>query len=642
MAAIEEVTYLGAPVPYAGIDNDVYLVIDTRRFAQFSIDALKYDVYINGLQKGASTSNLAADLSLTVLDSVGISFANFMQWLMDEQMQTNYDGIVFMLKTVFIGHHPDGTTETVMAETIPMHLNRMDINLDYAKGSYQLEFMPNMNFDVNRHSRFMTIGKANSFKTSDGNKLGSIIDSFELQLNKASNEYYDQVQVKANEATSGGSRRDSGKLGRKVQYAISVPMAWREYEMVGSNPGKVTEGVFSKIEDANKKAQEKAAAAGQTVNSTSAVRQGALIPDVMNALFRQVPKIAEMGNFKTDGTTDGYITFYKYITGITSSNEVLMIHLDVVEFKVPNIVAAAKNPSQVSASDSEFYDVQTLPNGSVKRTPKNFIEWDYIFTGTNTSIIGFDMKIQDFQFLLASNLKVGAGAISDTSMEVSAGESTVDKTKNTELLFARKYDPLMLPLDTKAALDNYSQYHVDMKKTEEGKKLVKEGQDYAKNLSLFYASSPITVQLTIKGNPLIMHKFNMGTFLNHEKPSFNGVNDKAAYRQQLENEILGMKPAESDKTNFVSKSPGSYIMRGGLDSKSYAVSPVFAKINIKGPNVDFRTNEASASGDYATSVLSDNFYKIFKVTNIIQGHLFTQELELYSHNIFGSSKIKKG
>jgi hypothetical protein len=83
LQAINNTTRLGDPIRYKDSINDVYLALDTRRFSQFQVENLKYDVYINGLQKGASTSNLAADLTMTVLDSVGTSFANYMQWLMD-------------------------------------------------------------------------------------------------------------------------------------------------------------------------------------------------------------------------------------------------------------------------------------------------------------------------------------------------------------------------------------------------------------------------------------------------------------------------------------------------------------------------------------------------------------------------------
>jgi hypothetical protein len=44
-------------------------------------------------------------------------------------------------------------------------------------------------------------------------------------------------------------------------------------------------------------------------------------------------------------------------------------------------------------------------------------------------------------------------------------------------------------------------------------------------------------------------------------------------------------------------------------------------------------------GDFAETLLQNNFYTVFKVTNKIEGHVFTQDLELYSHNIFGMDKI---
>jgi hypothetical protein len=71
------------------------------------------------------------------------------------------------------------------------------------------------------------------------------------------------------------------------------------------------------------------------------------------------------------------------------------------------------------------------------------------------------------------------------------------------------------------------------------------------------------------------------------------------------------------------------------------LSPVFAKVNIMGPNIDLATNDFVENADFATKLLIDNFYVVFKLTNSIQGGVFTQELELYSHNVFGRTKITK-
>lgn len=648
LTAIDNATYLGSPIKYGNSNNDVFLVIDTRRFAQFSIDSLKYDVYVNGLQKGASTSNLAADLSMTITDSVGISFANFMQWLMDVQMETNFDGLVFMLRTVFVGHNADGTTETVQTETIPMHLNKMDIDLNFSKGSYTLEFMPNMNFDVNRYARFVTCSTATSFNTSNGNTLLGLIDSFENRLNEVSSNYYESVQsaIKGSGYNIGG-----GNYGRKVNYMITLPNNWKKFMMNGASLGAADETEFTKLQkstDGKTVAPPKVSILeyGAVKDTYVSIQPGVKITDALDTIFRQVPEISLLGNFKSASKTDESVTFYKYIVGLTSDDTTMTVHVDVVEFKVPNLLLKqGKNANAVSKNDDEFFtNVPANPKTGTpaKSVPKNFIEYDYIFTGRNKDILNLDLKIQDFQFLLSSNLRTGAAALIAKN-DAGDGSSPVDTAseKPVEVINVRRFDPVVLPQDTTAALKNFSDYANFKKSRAESQEIIKVGQEQTKNLSLFYAMSPTTVALTIRGNPLIMHKFNMGQLGFHSTSSSSagsktpssveGNANKQKYRDNLEKEIL--------KTNPALKTSGStFELTKGLSETTYATSPVFAKINIKGPSVDFRTN-AEIPGEYTSSVLSDNFYVVFKVTNLIQAGNFTQELELYSHSMFGNQKL---
>ncbi len=639
LQAIENAKYLGSPVAFGGSTDDIFLIVDTRRFAQFSVESLKYDVYINGLQKGASTSNLAADLEMIVLDSVGVSFANFMQWLMDEQMKTNYDGLVFMLRTIFVGHNADGSSTTVQSETVPMHLMRMEINLDFAKGAYTLEFMPNMNFDVNKYGRFLTVSTATTYNSGETNQLGGLISSFESELNRKSTEYFDSVQKIVKDA--GGKTA----LGRKVQYMITIPDKWEGFKIIGASPNERLETLFQKASPGTAPPPPKG---GDVKNVSVGVARGTELTKALTAIFAQVPEIAELGNFTSQKPGQaGGVTFYKYLVGLTSDDTVMTVHVDVVEFRVPDIFTRDKKDSAaVSADDSSFY--KTMPDG--RRLPLDFIEYDYIFTGKNKDILNFEMKIQDFQFLLASNLRAGDNAIRGVSD--SSGDTSKTNTSNGDdvnsLIYARQFDPLVMPLDTETAKTNFSKY--TMANSVKAKDLISQSQQYSKNLSTFYAGSPIIVALTIKGNPLIMHKFNMNRMLDHV-PAVSGSkstsNSKATpgtaktktdYRKNLESDILKANPGQFSNDN------GTFVLDNvGLSDKSYAVSPVFARVNIKGPNVDFRTNEPVDDGSpYATSVLSDNFYTIFKLTNTIAGGMFTQDIELYSHNIFGSgNKISK-
>jgi hypothetical protein len=383
-----------------------------------------------------------------VLDSVGISFANFMQWLMDVQMKTNYDGIIFMLRTIFVGHNADGTSDTVQTETIPMHLNRMEINLDFAKGAYTLEFMPNMNFDVNRYSRFLTISTATSYSTGSGNTLEGLINSFEKELTDKSASYFDSIQKIVTEAGRAG-----GRFGRQVKYQITIPARWKPWKVVGSNVGGKSEQTFTRQNPASTASPAKTEAEGQIKNSYTSVETGTTITAALDKILRQVPEVADLGNFSTNQVANGSVTFFKYIVGITSTDADMTVHVDIVEFVVPNVSAKDQSPNTVKQNDKAFYKEI---NG--QRVPLDVITYDYIFTGKNKDVLNFEMKIQDFQFLLASNLRIGDGAMNQVSATSNLEATTATGKKENDPVFARPYDPLVMPLDTSAALSNFTQY----------------------------------------------------------------------------------------------------------------------------------------------------------------------------------------
>lgn len=666
LQAISKTKSLGDPVIVPGNTNakDVYLVLDTRRFSQFTVENLKYDVFINGLQTGASTSNLATQLEMTILDSVGISFANFMQWLLNDQMKTNFDGIIFMLRIIFVGHNEDGTSETVQSETIPMILARMDINLDYAKGAYNLEFYPNMNFKVSKLDRYMTISTATTCKTSGtGNTLGTAIQSFEDSLNHEANIYYSKIQHILGLTDKNGLLVEGAKKrGRPVKYMITLPIGdgtegnWNLYPMTGPSIGSAEELKFPKLGAAS--AEQKDEKTGKVTNTFVTADAGRLITDVIDKILSQVPKIKDLGNFQSKDVNNekAEVIFYKQVVGISSDDDQIFVHIDIVEFKVTNVFAArATDIKAQSANNSDplYYEVKDEESNLIRRVPRDFFEYDFIFTGKNKDILNFDIKMQDFQMLLAGNLKIGDSETRQVSNK-NGDIVPVDFAKIDELISMREYDPLPIPFDSAKALKNFSDYG-DIGKTKEVAKTDRENaQKYTSNLSKFYASCATSAVITIKGNPDIMHKFNIGKSPPHggiikstpepykdasKKRTPNATDNfqgaKVAYREALEQNILKSNPT------FSRTSKGSFTVKAqALSEKSYAVCPVYVRINVKGPNVDFKTNTLLSDDMTQSDVLTDNFYTVMKVTNNISGHNFTQELELYVHNIFGTTKNK--
>lgn len=626
LAAINSTMNLGDAVPY-GDSNTAFLVIDTRRFSQFSIESVKYDVLINGLDRGAGAANLATSMEMTVQDSIGISFINFLQWLMNDQMQTNFDGMIFMHRVVFVGHTSAGKTETVQSVTIPLYLFNLELNLDSSKGMYNIEFMPNMNFDVVKHDRWLNIYTASRFFTGPGqNTLGAMVDNFELQLNNASQDYYNKAQVAVQ---SGGQTKD--KFGRVVKYQITIPKTWETFPFIGAATANATETVFAKTLKARESsATQKVPPKSPTpVDTHLSVEPGITITEVLDIMFNQVREIADLGAGRK---TTNSVVFYKHMVGITSDDDSVVVHVDVVQFEVPNVTPQ----TGVNNSTDAFYTV--LEDGS--RVPKDYMEFDYIFTGKNKDIMHFDMKMQNLTWFLASNLNVGATSINGDNQQTD-GVRDVSTEKHSEQVKSRPYDALLLPRNTADELKNFANY-TSLTSVRKDKEAITSSQDYTRNLSQYYAMSPITCQLTIRGNPLIMAKFNQNSFLEHMTATPATTNtstpsNKAQYRANLEAKILSDNTHPDEAGNTIQE-----IQRDGevfrvvntLGTANYAKSPVFVKVNIKGPRVDPLTGKQIDS-TYAEDVLTNNFYTVFRVTNKIEGNSFTQDLELYSHSIFG-------
>jgi hypothetical protein len=436
----------------------------------------------------------------------------------------------------------------------------------------------------------------------------------------------------------------TGRFGRKVQYQITLPEKWESFVYTGPS-------IHDAIELDYKARFKDAKASGGTTDGSStkevsqakssylSVQPGQTIPDVLELMFKQVPEVQQLANSDKLKQTDQYVTFYKYLVSISSDEDSFTVHVDVIPFEVPNVVPPkADSDNSVSQYQSRFFN-----EIDGRRYPKNYFEFDYIFTGKNLDILGMDLKLQDLQMLLAANVKVGEGELFNVSSKGQGDKTDAEKSKTPlpEILGStRAYDPIMIPLLTKEQVNNFSNY-VGARTVEGGRQRVVDQQSYTRNLSAFYAQSPIMTNITIKGNPAIMAKFNLESPVQHTTPisagatgiSTTNLDVKKQYRADLEKRILrqsGIQPGVKQ---------GTFSVERPLGDAAYVTQPVFALINIMGPNVDPLTNELINGEDFATRVLYDNYYVVFKVTNNIDRGVFTQQIELWSHNVYGTGKL---
>jgi hypothetical protein len=657
LQAINDTNYLGEAVKWNSSVQDVYLVLDTRRFSQFTVEKFHNEVWINGMQTGAAHGNLSTKITMTIIDSVGISFTNYLQWLLDTKMQCGFDGMIFMLRVLFVGHNEDGSgTEIVQTVTIPMHLFKMDVNLDYAKGIYECEFMPNFNFGINVHDRWVNIGTAANYKTKSAPLLGEMVQNFQDALNAKSKDFYHDISTAAVAGGVTTQSNGSGKFGRIVQYMITLPKEWKEFKWTGVSLDNAIERTFPKKTDEAKKTEQAAAAdpgtaATPATNAFTSVNPGQTIPQVLDLMFAQVDEIKALAN--ADKLNGGKtITFYKHLVSISSNNDSFTVHVDVIPFVVPNVKPQKANTTQsTDTSIKEQYSAFTTRGGS-EWVPKDYFEMEYIFTGKNLDILHFDMKIQNIQTLLASNVRASEGRLFGDSL--GDGQKDVIKdpkgasNNNTgphaslasrESFNTRPYDPILIPMMTEEQRAGFAQY-VSARKESDQNKLVENSLAYSQNLSTFYARSPVHINIKIKGNPFIFEKFALQEPVPHASPvtiangnvSNSDPNVEGDYRKRLETEILKLNGLTEGATK------GTFAVKP-IGMQSYVAGPVFVKVAIKGPNVDPRTQEMSQELDgnqsFATEVVSNNFYRVMKVINSIEHGVFTQELEMYSNNMFG-------
>lgn len=605
LAAIERVSQLGEVIPY-GSSKVAYLIMDTRRFSQFMIERVKYDVYINGLVSGSTLTNFKTQVELTIIDSVGISFINFIQYLLNEKMQTNFSGVVFLLRMIFVGHSTTGETETVQSITIPLIMANMELNLDFSKGVYNCSFLPYTNFNAVAYQHWLNVSNASTFFTGKGNNtLGGIIKSIETRLNFQSKEYFEKASTLLAEA--GRSQNTKHQYGRLVKYLITIPKEWEGMIFTGAGTANSTETNFKELKN------------GKPIDSTMAVQAGEQLTDVLDLIFKQVKEIANLGSGKKSTNSDS-VSFYKHIVSLSSDDNSITVHVDVIPFKVPNVVLSKKSDLKTADVEQNYQIIDGI------RVPKNYFELDYIFTGKNTQILNFDMKLQNLSYFLRSNLNLGVDSIAGVQaygqLDVPR-EQKIDKT--SELVQLRAYDPIILPLNTEAELSNFSRYSSQLM-IEQGTEFKKVTQDYTRNLSMFYGSAPVKLAITIKGNPSIMAKFTISDFV----PNTDIIqeSDKDNYRKKFEEKIL-------KENNTINQQGSTFVINSSLGSNSYVTTPVFFKINIKGPNVDFITSETIMGAEFSKEVLYNNYYCVMSISNIIENGIFTQSLELWNHNVYG-------
>lgn len=628
-------------------NNSCYLVMDTRRFSQFTVDNFEIKLFPQSLSNPQSMSSYVhyTDGKIRIIDAVGISFANFLQYLTEKLLQVNFTGATFALRLLFVGHKSDGSHEVVQSITIPITFKDIKLDLNDVRGVYDCTFMPVISLsDYGIGADWTNIGNATSYFTGESvNTLGDLVQSFEDNLNSESLKMYQALTARV--VQRGKSFKNVDSIGRPVQYMITIPDTWKSYKFTGPSQGAATETNFVEVlkqEDlrraqTSEKQEKKTEATGTptTKDSHLTVPAGWTIMQVLDKMFSQCIEISKLANFASTESTPKTVKFYKQLVMVTSDATSFTVHVDVVEFEVPNVyLAESGQASQITEKDSLLFET-VMKDGKEVKVPKNLAEFDYIFSGKNIDVLQLDLNISNLAFMLSNKVEVGgANLVSNVSSKTPSDGKGVVSDQHIAQTFRQK-DPVLIPRLTQGQKNNFADVASNVTALDNSTPQ-EINQQYVQNLSSWYFQSPVQAKMVIRGNPHFLSKVTFQYMPEHVR--VKSINDngtisstnltaKETYRKNLEQHLEG--------PNITRTSSGTFKVTGQLSGPSTAMSPLFAKINIFGPNVDFISAEPIANQDFAQKLFDTGYYHVMEVVSKIENSKFTQELTLFSNGLYG-------
>ena len=180
-----------APRSIRGADskNKYITLIDGTSDARFyiteasweNIIAMENTVGTDGIPESTSMS---LDGELEIVEPLGARFLNVLTDACDS-LETDPVGLVFVLKTIFVGHNDDGTTEMI-SNIKPLLFINYDITaiFDSSGAKYTMAFVGAIN-GMGKLPHTQRIFNGLNFNVGDGN----LADTFEI-ISKAVNEKY--------------------------------------------------------------------------------------------------------------------------------------------------------------------------------------------------------------------------------------------------------------------------------------------------------------------------------------------------------------------------------------------------------------------------------------------------------------------
>lgn len=653
--------------PFTVNGQTAYLLVDTRRFSQYSITELIMDhVYGSG-----STTNPTVPVSAThmqLIDTTGMSFFNMLMETFRNKLQTTRASAFFLLTIIFTGHKDDGTTETISTCFIPLILLTTKFTLDHRGTTFEIDFMEVEGAPGKGGPMEIVdyMGNVKSISTKGlKHTLGGMLTSLEKKLNVQSLDFFQSYTN-----TAAKTAAPNAKLGKLVQYMITIPDEWAEFPIKLAPRSKNKEQTFTAST-----AETPDTTTVASVPSTVVLKdegeymqlsfsQTTSITDAIKVVLETAPDFLALAS--EENMKAGTAQTFRTIMNITCDDNTYVVHFDIYPHYLPKVDVKDKN---APGANTTTINPGSKSNVGASTEIRNLMTFNYIFTGKNSHIK--DLKIEylpESAIALDTNLNLGQSRLAVVSEQGQsaknmqlAGDDTAKK-KSSYAPELRGGDPIFFAPKSKDEQNNIATQKTEGLPKDEAIDAIRKKQEYTNTMAYVHFLSSIELEMTIRGNPNIIKKYadrnERGGMAPHvsiiDSGAIMSLQGASGRAEDTFNRILADKVSSAKRayyTSFVEPRLKRYKKAGppGTDSvlagPDVATSPVFCKINILAPNVDSlgdtpRNPDGSLQPFYTDEFFFNGAYMVLFVNTTFSAGEFEHKLSLIPYIVSESTTQK--
>lgn len=338
--------------PQSNSKGNYVTLINGMSDASLTIESVKWSSVIfptntSGGESYTGFRTMSVDGEMVIQEPFGVNFFNILNETL-KSLKVDANGLIFVLKTIFVGHRHDNQSEYI-TNIRPLMFMMYDINasLDVTGATYNMSFVGVSN-GAAKLPQTSSVGDGFNFQIKKP-KIKDALEDLAVELN----EYYVRQQEKfATDATCNGLDWKFEDYFRKVTYEIVVDEVYANYDV----------GNDELISKATKGENDVVIGSGDTTS----------IESLIDAIVMSSQQVINESKDDDDKKRK------RYIHRITST-----LNTNPEEYKV--IYHVQRQEAAVIPADQMMsYQLPDRNQG---------ITFDYIFTGKNVDIKDFDLKM---------------------------------------------------------------------------------------------------------------------------------------------------------------------------------------------------------------------------------------------------------